>query len=165
MTQTISPPNQKLFQILVVDDNEDSLVLLRNTIHQPDRMIYTAQSAKGALRVLEANDIDLILLDVQMPNMNGYELASYIRNMQSLKHIPIIFVTAVCKTREDEMKGYQSGAQDYLFKPLNAATIRAKVNALLHFATIKADLNREHNSHVLFRELIEYSDEPVCILN
>ena len=63
------------------------------------------------------------------------------------------------------MKGYQSGAQDYLFKPLNAATIRAKVNALLHFATIKEDLNREHNSHILFRELIEYSDEPVCILN
>ena len=165
MTHTIAPPNQKLLQILLVDDNEDSLTMLRKTIHQKDRMVYSARSAKDALKILEANDIDLLLLDVQMPVMNGYEIANQVRSLPHLKHIPIIFVTAVFKARENVLKGYQLGAQDYLFKPLDADTVRAKVNALLHFALIKEGLNQEHSAHLLFRELIENSDEPVCILN
>lgn len=161
----MAPPIQKLLQILVVDDNEDSLLLLRSTVNQKDRMVFTARSAKEALKIIEANDIDLLLLDVQMPGMNGYEMASYIRSIPHLKHIPIIFVTAVFKSRENELKGYQTGGQEYLFKPLDADTVRAKVNALLHFAMIKENLNQEHNAHLLFRELIEHSEEPICILN
>ena len=165
MKQTISPPIQKLLQILAVDDNEDSLLLLKNTLRQDDRKIYIAKSAKDAFNILERTNIDLLLLDVQMPVMNGYEMAHYVRSMPHLKHIPIIFVTAVFKSRENELEGYESGAQDYLFKPLDVETVRAKVNALLHFALIKEDLNKEHNAHLLFRELIEHSDEPVCILD
>ncbi len=165
MTPTITVPSPKILQILVVDDNEDSLELLKNTIREDERMVFIAKSAKEALKILEVKDIDLLLLDIQLPDMNGYEIANYIRSEPHLKHIPIIFVTAVFKSRENELRGYQLGAQDYLFKPLDAETVRAKVNALLHFALIKEELNKEHNAHLMFRELIEFNDEPVCILN
>ena len=164
MIPAAQPPT-KTFSVLVVDDSHDSLLLMREVIKNSDRKIFTAPSAKDAYKILNENKIDLILLDVQMPDVDGFEVATVIREQPHTRHIPIIFMTAIYKTKEDALKGYEVGGQDYLFKPLDADTVRAKVSALLHLTQIKTALDKERNAHMQFRELIEHSTDPVCILD
>lgn len=119
-------------KILLVDDREDNLLSIES-IFQPDGYKFVkANSGRQALKVLlNEYDFALILMDVKMPNLNGFETASLIYEREKLKHIPIIFITANNFGDENIYKGYQSGAVDYIYKPINPDVLRAKVSVLI----------------------------------
>jgi signal transduction histidine kinase len=119
-------------KILLVDDREDNLLSIE-TIFEPDGYKFVkANSGRQALKVLLTEyDFALILMDVKMPNLNGFETAALIYEREKLKHIPIIFITANNFGDENIYKGYQSGAVDYIYKPINPDVLRAKVSVLI----------------------------------
>lgn len=119
-------------KILLVDDREDNLFSLE-TILEPDGYEFVkASSGRQALKILLTEfDFALILMDVKMPNLNGFETAALIYEREKLKHIPIIFITANNYGEENMFKGYRSGAVDYIFKPINSELLRAKVGVFI----------------------------------
>src|SRR3970040_267144 len=119
-------------KILLVDDLEDNLLAIE-TIFEPDGYRFVkANSGREALKILlKEFDFALILMDVKMPNLNGFETASLIYEREKLKHIPIIFITANNYGDENIFKGYKAGAVDYIYKPINSDLLRAKVSVFI----------------------------------
>lgn len=115
-------------KILLVDDREDNLFSLE-TILEADNYAFTkATSGRQALKILlKEFDFALILMDVKMPTLNGFETAALIYEREKLRHIPIIFITANNYGEENIFKGYRTGAVDYIYKPINPELLRAKV--------------------------------------
>jgi len=119
-------------KILLVDDREDNLLSIETILEPNGYKFVKANSGRQALKtLLNEFDFAMILMDVQMPNLNGFETASLIYEREKLKHIPIIFITANNYGDENLFKGYQSGAIDYIFKPINPDVLRAKVGVLI----------------------------------
>ncbi len=118
-------------KILMVDDREDNLISLQAILERDGYTLIKANSGQQALKVL-LNELDftLILMDVLMPNLNGFETATLIYEREKLKHIPIIFITAN-NNDNNAFKGYQAGAVDYIYKPINADLLRAKVSVFV----------------------------------
>lgn len=118
----------KTFTILLVDDKGENLVSLEHMLEADHRVILKATSGNEALKtVLRHDDIGLIMLDVQMPEMDGYEVARLLQTNPKTKDIAIIFVTAINKEEQYVMRGFEEGAVDYLSKPLDVNITRAKV--------------------------------------
>src|SRR6187397_1247640 len=115
-------------KILLVDDREDNLTSIESILEPDGYLFVKANSGRQALKIL-LNEIDfaLILMDVKMPNLNGFETAALIYEREKLKHIPIIFITANTYGEENVFKGYRTGAVDYIYKPINPELLRAKV--------------------------------------
>ena len=129
---TISNIQQPMInKILIVDDRATNLIALDGLLSDDHRILISAQSGKEALEVLSREKIDLILLDVQMPDMNGFELAQVIKSRKETAEIPIIFASAEKIDRASRMKGFREGAIEYLLKPLDPEITQAKVSALL----------------------------------
>lgn len=118
-------------KILLVDDRPENLYALERLLERPSLTIMKASSGNEALGMVLDHDFALVLLDVQMPEMDGFETAELMRGNSTTKHIPIIFVTAINKEQKYVFKGYESGAVDYLFKPLDADILISKVNIFL----------------------------------
>ncbi|CVK21427.1 response regulator [Sporomusa sphaeroides] len=133
------------FKILMVDDRPENLMALEAVLASPDYLLVGVTSGEGALKCLLNDDFALILLDVQMPNLNGFDTAKIIRTRQKCQNIPIIFITAISQTEENVLEGYDSGAVDYIFKPFNPQILRAKVDAFLrmHHCQLKLVQQRE----------------------
>ena len=120
----------KIHKILIVDDIPDNIKVLQTILYQKNYEIHSAYSGKDAIMQCAANSYDLILLDIMMPEMNGYEVCEYLKSKDKTKDIPIIFLTA----RVDEesiVNGFEVGAQDYVTKPFNAEELIARVNTHL----------------------------------
>ncbi|HKR06155.1 MAG TPA: ATP-binding protein [Bacteroidia bacterium] len=119
-------------KILLVDDREDNLFSIE-TILEPDGFQFVkATSGREALKILLSEfDFALILMDVKMPNLNGFETAALIYEREKLRHIPIIFITAHNYGDENIFKGYRTGAVDYIYKPINPGLLRAKVGVFV----------------------------------
>src|SRR5579863_629759 len=119
-------------KILLVDDREDNLFSME-TILEPDGYRFVkAISGREVLKILLSEfDFALILMDVKMPNLNGFETASLIYEREKLRHIPIIFITAYSFGEENIFKGYRAGAVDYIYKPVNPDLLRAKVSVFV----------------------------------
>lgn len=116
-------------KILLVDDNENNLLSMEVALEKGDYTFFRATSGREALRLLlQEEDFFLILLDVKMPIMDGYETAELIYQRDKLKHIPIIFITAHDYEEAAMFKGYQAGAVDFIRKPFNAEILRSKVS-------------------------------------
>ena len=122
--------------ILIVDDREQNLVALEKVLKRSDLNIIKARSGNDTLAMVLEHDFALVLLDVQMPDMDGYETAKLLRENRETSHIPIIFVTAINKEKRHIFKGYKSGAVDYLFKPIDEEILNSKVSVFL-------ELNRQ----------------------
>src|SRR5215212_7755246 len=119
-------------KILLVDDREDNLLSIETILEQDGYIFIRANSGREALKILlKEYDFALILMDVKMPNLNGFETATLIYERQKLRHIPIIFITANNYGDENIFKGYQAGAVDYIYKPINPDLLRAKVNVFI----------------------------------
>jgi signal transduction histidine kinase len=118
-------------KVLAVDDIEENLVALAALLNQPGLELVRARSGTEALEALLANDIALALLDVQMPGMDGFELAELMRGSERTKHVPIIFLTAGAPDKSRVFQGYDAGAVDFLFKPLDPHLLRAKVDVFV----------------------------------
>jgi signal transduction histidine kinase len=115
-------------KILVVDDREDNLFSIETILEKDNYNIVKANSGKAALKILlNQHDFTLILMDVQMPDMNGFETANLIYQREKLKHIPIIFITAHNYNDDQVFEGYKIGAIDYIYKPINPELLRFKV--------------------------------------
>ena len=115
-------------KVLIVDDLPENLLALRSLIQSEDRTVFQASSADEALSLLLENEFALAILDVKMPGMNGFELAELMRGTEKTKHIPIIFVSAVGRDMDYAFRGYESGAVDFLHKPLSPFEVRSKVS-------------------------------------
>lgn len=118
-------------QILVVDDVPANLVAMQALLEGMDCEVVLAHSGSEALRCLLKSQFAAILLDVQMPDMDGYEVAQYARKHEATRQVPIIFLTAKHETSDDALRGYGTGAVDFLFKPVSPLMLRSKVRVFL----------------------------------
>jgi CheY-like chemotaxis protein len=125
--------DQSQFKILLVDDRPENLITLEGILESPELVIYKAGSGNEALGLLLEHNFALVLMDVQMPGMDGFETAEIMRANDRTKHVPIIFVTAINKQRKHIFQGYQSGAVDYLYKPLDLEILKNKIKAFVEF--------------------------------
>ena len=128
------------FNILLVDDRPENLITLEGILESPELNIVTACSGNEALRLMFEIDFALVLLDVQMPCMDGFETAEIMRSAERTKNIPIIFVTAISTERKHIFKGYEKGAVDYLYKPLDLEILKSKIKAYIEFFKHKQEL-------------------------
>src|SRR5438093_12594717 len=112
--------------ILLVDDNPRNLSVLESILEGPEYCLTKAQSAQEALVALFASDFALIVLDVQMPETSGFELAQIIKARRRTQDIPIIFLTAYYAEDEHVLSGYSAGAVDYLTKPIQPGILKSK---------------------------------------
>src|SRR6478752_1831496 len=113
--------------ILIVDDEPINLMVLETVLEDPGYRLVRAESADQALLELMAKEFALLILDVRMPGMTGFELATLVKQRKKTEQIPIIFLTAYYNEDQHVLEGYSSGAVDYLHKPINAPVLRSKV--------------------------------------
>jgi signal transduction histidine kinase len=119
-------------KILLVDDREDNLLSIESILEPEGYRFVKANSGRQVLKILLAEtDFALILMDVKMPNLNGFETASLIYEREKLRHIPIVFITANNFGEENVFKGYRAGAVDYIYKPIKPELLRAKVSVFI----------------------------------
>ena len=144
------PENNKIvsMNILIVDDNSSNIFSLEALIKDEFNFnIYTALSAKEAIKILITNKIDLILSDIQMPEIDGFEFANYIKGIETLKNIPLIFLTAIYDKSEYKSKGYELGAIDYITKPIEEKILRLKLTKYFEIFQAQNSLEEE-NRHI-----------------
>jgi PAS domain S-box-containing protein len=144
--------------ILLVDDEPRNLMVLESILDSPDYHLTKAQSGQEALMALLNQDFALLVLDIEMPGMNGWELAQIIKKRKKTEHIPIIFLTAHYAEDEHVLQGYTAGAVDYLTKPVNSAILRSKVAVFVHLCR-KAALEESN------RALRESEERARAVLN
>src|SRR5688572_14149043 len=130
-------------RILLVDDDERNLMALTEVLNDLAEVV-TATSGAEALRHLLKDDFAVILLDVFMPGIDGYETASLIREREQTARIPIIFLSAVNKETEHLMRGYAMGAVDYVFKPVEALVLRSKAAVFVDLYALRKEIE-EHS--------------------
>jgi len=149
-------------KILIVDDNENNLFTLRTLIKEYiDAHVLQAQSGKAALNLLLKHHVDLVILDIQMPGMDGFETAKVIQMRPKTQHIPVVFLTAAYKAEEFQQKGFALGAADYLTKPIDAPQLINRIKSYIRFI----EQDRQHKQDLERRvqertsELLEARNE------
>ena len=153
------------FNILLVDDIEENLYSLELLIEEKfDINIFKSLSAENAMNVLIENKIDLILCDVQMPDVDGFEFAQYLKELENTKDIPIVFITGIYNKDEYKSRGYDLGAVDYITKPINDELFYSKLNVYVDIYNQKKQKDKKlektesllvHNSKMAsMREII-----------
>jgi PAS domain S-box-containing protein len=143
-----STPAKKV-NILMVDDHPENLLALEAVLISPNYNLISANSGKDALKCMLKQDFAVILLDVQMPGLNGFETAELIKAREKTKNIPIIFITAISQDMEHVHQGYSVGAIDYIFKPFHPETLRQKIEQF-----VKIHQNHQENIIQTDRERI-----------
>jgi serine phosphatase RsbU (regulator of sigma subunit) len=148
--QSISPgppmryePLTSTASILLVDDDENSLLALRAVLEPLGQQILTARSGEEALRRLLREEFAVILLDVRMPGLDGLQTASYINARASMRHVPIIFLTAHAEDVEQVFRAYAAGAVDYVVKPVDPDVLRSKVAVFVELQRERGERVRE----------------------
>lgn len=152
--------NEPFFSVLVVDDDSSDLSIL-NRILKSDYTVYFAKSGRAALKRAKENKPDIILLDVIMPDMNGFEVLEELKNSDATRHIPVIFITGLDGVKDEE-KGFRLGAVDYITKPFHSAIVKARIKAHLKTAEQLRDKDsaavmvktRQEMRNVFFREIL-----------
>src|SRR5436305_3432226 len=129
-------------RVLLVDDDERNLLAVRSILEDLGEVVL-ARSGEEALRHLLKGDFAVILLDVYMPGMDGYETAQIIRSRDQTKGIPIVFLSAVNKEAEHLLRGYAMGAVDYVFKPVDAIVLRSKVAVFVDLFAKTKEIERK----------------------
>jgi signal transduction histidine kinase len=133
-------------KILVVDDREDNLFSIEAILEKDNYTIVKASSGRAALKVLlNEHDFSLILMDVQMPELNGFETATIIYERDKLKNIPIIFITAYSNDEDHVFRGYRMGGVDYIYKPINPDLLRVKVSVFVELYRKNRQLQQQES--------------------
>jgi PAS domain S-box-containing protein len=151
--------------ILIVDDKPANILALENLLADKDRILLNATSGEAALKMTLEKHVDLVILDVQMPGMDGFEVAQILKSNKRTKNIPLIFATAESKERKLMMKGYDEGAIDYLFKPLDPDIVKAKVAVLLKIQLQQKELVEKNLSLQKSDLLINNSADIIGIID
>ncbi|OUD13092.1 ATP-binding response regulator [Thioflexithrix psekupsensis] len=158
----MSKSDLDLPRILIVDDNKNNLFTLDTLLNEHVQAdIVQADSGLAALQILLKENIDLILMDIQMPEMDGFETAKLVRSRKKTQHIPIVFLTAAYKSEDFKQKGFEIGAADYLTKPIDAPQLISRIRTYLRFIEQEHLYNRELERKVQERtaELQQARDE------
>jgi signal transduction histidine kinase len=130
-------------KFLLVDDLEENLVALSALLRRADLELHMARSGTQALELLLRHEFALAIIDVHMPEMDGFELAELLRGTERCKHLPIIFATAAPREQHRVFKGYESGAVDFLFKPIDPHVLRHKAEVFFELFRQRQQLSRE----------------------
>jgi signal transduction histidine kinase len=154
-------------KLLIVDDLPENLRALDALIRDEQRLVFQAQSGEEALSLMLEHDFALAILDVQMPGMDGFELAELMRSTSRTRNIPIVFVSAAGRELNYAFKGYETGAVDFLYKPLDPDAVRSKVNVFVTLDQQRREMQRQmealeaarREQEVLLRELNETQAE------
>ncbi|EKN68996.1 response regulator [Schinkia azotoformans] len=133
--------NNRKINILLVDDRPENLLTLEAVLDSPSYNLIMANSGEEALKQVLKQDFAVILLDVQMPGLNGFDTARLIHGREQSKHIPIIFITAISQAVENVNQGYAVGAVDYIFKPFNPEILKSKVAAFAKLYEYQQQIN------------------------
>src|ERR1700744_3737303 len=160
-------------KIMLVDDREDNLLSMETVLEPDGYRFVKATSGRQVLKLLLTDfDFALILMDVQMPNLNGFETATLIYERERLRHIPIIFITANNYGEENIFRGYRAGAVDYIYKPVNPDLLRAKVTVFVELYRKNQRLIAQEQKLVAINKSLELeiaerigSEEKVIDLN
>ncbi|MGD8782479.1 MAG: PAS domain S-box protein [Ignavibacteria bacterium] len=158
-------PKTKKANLLIVDDNHANIVALEQILQKVICNILTASSVNHALKIILNEQIDLIILDVKMPGMDGFEIAQIIKSNKRTRDIPIIFVSAEKKEHKFAMKSYEEGAIDYLYKPLDPEITKAKVSVLLQLQMQRKELLEKNQTLEKYALLIDNSADIKCIID
>jgi PAS domain S-box-containing protein len=151
--------------ILIVDDKPANILVLESLLGSPDRTLLSANSGSEALKMALEEEVDLIILDVQMPDIDGFEVAQLLKQKKRTRDIPIIFATAESKEHSFVMQGYSEGAIDYLFKPLDPDIAKAKVAVLLKIQMQQKELREKNISLQNAALLINNSADIIGIVD
>ncbi|HKO34132.1 MAG TPA: response regulator [Candidatus Limnocylindria bacterium] len=161
-------PDSNRVNILLVDDQPANLLALEAMLQGLGQTLVKAESGREALRRLLTHDFAVILLDVKMPDMDGFETAALVRQRDKSRYTPIIFLTAADKTHTEAVRGYAVGAVDYLVKPVVPEFVRSKVSVFVELAKKTEQLRRQaellRDSEQAARELAEMRAELVSDL-
>ncbi|MFI0423098.1 two-component system response regulator [Spongiactinospora sp. 9N601] len=130
-------------KILLVDDREENLIALEAILSSLDIVPVRARSGEEALKALLSTEFALILLDVRMPGMDGFETAAHIKRRERTRNIPIIFLTVVDSAPDYAFRGYAAGAVDYLTKPFDPWVLRAKVSVFVELYTMNRRMTEQ----------------------
>lgn len=155
-------------KILLVDDRRENLVALEALMQGMPVRSVAVESGEAALKQLLVDDFAVILLDAQMPDMDGFETASHIKRRERTRHIPIIFLTAADRDAQLAVRGYAVGAVDYLTKPFDPWVLRAKVSVFIELwaktrqLAAQSTMVRERDQQ--WRMLAEAVDEATALL-
>ncbi|MDY0091290.1 MAG: response regulator [Candidatus Vecturithrix sp.] len=126
--------------ILLVDDRAENLLVLEGVLDGEGYNLYKANSGAEALHIVLKQAFDLILLDVQMPGIDGFEVARLLRGKKESKEVPIIFITAINKDAKYISKGFELGAENYLFKPIEPNILKEKVKNAIQYYRYKRQM-------------------------
>src|ERR1700735_4234135 len=149
MTSIMSPVH-----FLLVDDLEENLLSLEALLRRDGLVLLKARSGVEALELLLQHDAALALLDVQMPGMDGFQLAEFMRGAERTRHIPIIFLTAGTADTQRRFRGYEAGAVDFIQKPIEADILRSKANVFF-------DLYQQRRQLQVQRDALEASGQAL----
>src|SRR2546421_4737429 len=149
---------------LLVDDRKDNLIALEAILQGLPGEPVAVESGAAALKQLLIDDFAVILLDAQMPEMDGFETASHIKHRERTRHVPIIFLTAADRDAQLALRGYAAGAVDYLTKPFDPWVLRAKVSVFVDLWTKTRQLELHVDAARQLRILVGAVDEAVAIL-
>jgi response regulator RpfG family c-di-GMP phosphodiesterase len=141
----------KNVKFLLVDDLEANLIALAGLLKRDGLELLVARTGKQALELLLVHDVALAFLDVQMPEMNGFELAELMRGTERTRRVPIIFLTAGAADQERRFRGYDAGAVDFLFKPIEPHVLQSKADVFFELARQRIELQAvaEEKAHLL----------------
>jgi CheY-like chemotaxis protein len=146
-------------KILIVDDRPENLLALEAILQGLGHELVKAHSGEEALKRLLTEDFALILLDVQMPGMDGFETATHIKQRERTRDVPIVFLTAIDGEAHQAFRGYAAGAVDYLSKPFDPWVLRAKVGVFIELYERRRELAQQ--AEELRRQLEQYSGPDV----
>jgi PAS domain S-box-containing protein len=144
--------------VLIVDDIAENLFALSQLLCRDDIDLLTARSGRDALELLLTRAVAVAIIDVQMPEMDGFELATLMRGVDQTRHVPIIFVTAIAKDERRAFAGYEAGAVDFLHKPIDGHVLKSKVDVFITLEQQRQELRR---SEERFRSLVEATSQAV----
>jgi signal transduction histidine kinase len=150
-------PNRLPVHFLAVDDVEENLIALEALLKREGLVILRAQSGRDALELLLKYDVALALIDVQMPDMNGFELAELMRGAGRTQRVPIMFLTAGTADTQRRFRGYEAGAVDFLYKPIEPHVLRSKANVFF-------ELYRQRQEVALQRDELKHASEEIARL-
>ncbi|GIH13412.1 hypothetical protein Raf01_15840 [Rugosimonospora africana] len=149
---------------LLVDDRRDNLIALEAILQGLPVVPVAVESGEAALKQLLIDDFAVILLDAQMPEMDGFETAAHIKQRERTRHVPIIFLTAADRDAQLALRGYAAGAVDYLTKPFDPWVLRAKVSVFVELWTKTRLLEAQADAARQFKSLTTAVDDAVTIL-
>ncbi|MCJ8208632.1 response regulator [Mucilaginibacter sp. RS28] len=151
--------------ILIVDDRPENIITLEALLKRDDIRIFSTTSPNDALKLAWENSISIALVDVQMPEMDGFELVEMLKSNPRTKDILVIFVTAISKEAKYAVKGLNAGAVDYLYKPLDPYITSAKVDAFIQLARSQAEIRQKNEELENFALVVKNCADIICTID